>query len=562
MPSIPPTNDPQTGALVCPIGYTLNPSTVMCDPNSAAPFDMQDPTIRKVVTGLADVQVDPSAYGKALSQGFRDSGIIERFIVGVMELPYLLTRTVVELAMSLFDDFLALLGEVFLGAQGQHTSGYYRLAAGMMQDMLNIFVDGEKMFTDMQNGGRVQAMQDLGGAVFTTLASEFVGARQLEAGGLFSVAQGQGVGGLQKATLTPESGINGAKAFLGFMTSFAVREGNTDILAEYIPHGLGRIFKDFAEDFAKNLGIGRMGRLVWKPLVTTTVSTPMQWALNKEYRPTQLSAIQARRALLQNLFTVAEYEEEVARHGYSDERRSALEWESLKGPTRQVLRALHATGKMPDADYLVWNRRINHTDEVTQLLDQADDMALPRAAVHGAAQRLAEDFLRGKITGDVFRASIDAMKHGPLGTVWLSDAEVDALKDLPVIVGAAASRHLSVSQNMRLYLDGIVSLQEFEAALLALGYDQATVTEETQEVLLMQKRQSDKAARAAASAIRGPLWHLSVAQLETGLAQGLVKDADLRAELAARHYTPAAINALVAEMYAKAKITPPTAPTT
>jgi hypothetical protein len=561
MTSIPPIPDPATGAPTCPIGFTYNAATNLCDSNSSAPVDMQDPTIRKVVTGWADRNFDPAQASRLGMEGVKDSGIIERAVVAFLRGFVRLFRPLIEEAMSLIDDALSVLAETFLASQAQHSSGYYTLAAALMEDMLNVPVDGTKLFNDFKSGGRVAAMQDLGGAVFDTLASEFVGARQTDAGGLFVIKPGTGIGGLQPKTLTPESGILGAKAFLGFMTAFAVREGNTDLLADYIPHGFGRIFKDFAEDFAKNLGIGRMGRLVWKPLVTTTVATPLQWALNEEYRPTMLTIQEAVRAFNNGDYTTEQLGEEFARHGYNAKRAFALARQDQKNPTYNELRELFVQGKITDADRRVWLHNDKYADAAIDTLDLAADWDLPRRAVRGVALRTAESYLGGKMTRATFEGIVNSLQHGTLGNVLLSPGEVTALLSLPVIGVLGAGRHLSVMQNMRLYLDGIITLGEFETALTNLGYDAAAVMEETQEVLLMQKRLSDRASRSAASATRGPLWHLSVAQIEAGLAQGLVTDAQIRAELSARHYTAAAINDLVAEMYAKAKIPPPAPPT-
>jgi hypothetical protein len=558
--SIPPIPDPATGLPTCPEGYYYVAAYDACVLPVKSSVDMNDPQTRKAMLDLGATEVDPKLHARLTAEGFKESGIIERFIVGLLEIPLHFIRPLVEIAASVLDDALTVLAQIFLSAQGQSSSGFYRLAAALMEDMVNIPVDGDKMFADFQAKGRVAAMQDLGGAVFDTLAGEFVGTRQTDSNGLFITPTGKGIGGLQQATLTPESGIRGAKGFLGFMTAFAVREGNTDILAELIPHGYGRVFKDFAEDFAKGLGIGRMGRMIWKNLVNVTVATPMLWALNKEYRPTLLSPTQAFRAFHQQIFDPAALAEELARHGLSADRQRYTEWESMKGPDRPILRTLHIAERMDDDNYRIWNRRINHTDEVTGLLDQAEDIDIARRAALDAVRLFAHQYLTGRIPRETLTVLVNGVQRDATGRGLLSQGEVDSLNALPVIASVQGLRHLSVSQNMRLYLDGVITLGEFETALTNLGFDADTVQEEAQEVLLMQRRLSDRAARSAATAARGPLWHLSIAQLEAGLAQGLVSDAEIRAELHARHYTPEAVNAAVAEMYAKAKIPPPPAP--
>jgi len=99
-------------------------------------------------------------------------------------------------------------------------------------------------------------MQATGAAFVDLLASEFAGVTQTDEGGVFKVAKGTGIGGLPNVPLTPEGGMNAARAFLGFAMSFAVREGNTDFFASLIPFGIGEGYKAFAEDLSKSLGLG------------------------------------------------------------------------------------------------------------------------------------------------------------------------------------------------------------------------------------------------------------------------------------------------------------------
>jgi hypothetical protein len=560
MGCIPPIPDPATKALTCPDGFYFDTTTGLCCPVSTAPVNMQDPTIKKLVLGIPETTFDPHQFAKVAAEGWKDSGIIERFIVAVLEIPLKIARPLIELAASIVDDLLTVLGEAFLAAQGEHASGYYRLAAALMEDMLNIQVDEEGMVNAFKSGGRIAAMQELGAKVVETLTGEFLGVSQKASDGTFVQPKGTGVAGLPDVALSEVQGVGGLKRFVGFMTAFAIREGNTDFLASIIPHDLGHIYKEFAEDFAKNLGIGRLGRIAWKPLITTTVATPAQWALNTQYRPTLFDVGQAYRAWAAGVFTSQELLQELARHGWSEHRQQGLEWQHLKGPDRVTLRVLRATGQITPEDYAVWEGRDGRTAEVTALLDKHDDILPVRNAVLRTADGLASEYLRGRITQEQYHGGILTIARTALGFPMLTDGEVSAFQSIEGKGVGAPRVHMRLALLFREYEDGLITLGEFEQHVTQLGYSPDDVTVLVQELLLQAKRATDKAALAAHRAQRGRFAHLSVAQMKTAFADGLMTLDEVKAELATRLYAPDAIATIANEFLIAAKLRPVTPP--
>lgn len=561
MGCIPPIPDFNTGAPTCPLGYTYDPVQNLCCPNSQAPVDFSDPTIRKLVTGLPDVSIDPAQASRLGMQGVAASGIIERAVVAFLRGIITLVGPLLYEAASLIDDFLVVLSNVFFYAQGQRSTGYYLLAAALMEDLLGIAVDGNQLYKDFQSKGRLSSMVTLGGSLWNTLAGEFTGVAQSNTSGAFTTQPGKGIGGLPAVTLSPTQGMDGARAFLGFAASFAMREGNTDLLADYLPYGLGHWFKDFAEDFSKSLGIGRMARLVYKPLVKVTVADRVQEALNMQYRPTLPTPRQAYAMWNQGTITVDQLRTILSMHGFADDMSAALQYESLERPTRAELRAGHAAGAIDDTTYNTWMARIGYTPELIALLDAYEDTLPMRDSVLAAARSFASQYLHGRITKVQYTGAIDSIKNKLDGSPILTTGEVDNLKRLASIAGAAPRRHMGVVQLYREYLDSLITLQEFEAAATALGYSQDDVTLLTQELLISEKRAASKAAAAAAKALRGPLYKLTIAQMEAGYVAGILDIATIEEELAARKYTPVAIADLVAQFNTKAGKPPATGST-
>lgn len=563
MGCIPPLPDPLgTGIPQCPDGYYFDPSIGMCCPNTSPPVNMQDPTVRALVTGMADREFDPAQAYKVGMQGVKQSGIIETWIVALLRGAIKLLAPLIEEAASLLDDVLAILAEVFQAAQGQQSTGYYRLAGAMITDLTGVEADGEKLARDFQAGGRQAAMRDLGGAIFDTLAAEFANETQATVGGVFQTPKATGIAGLPDVTLSPEQGVQGGRAFLGYAAGFAIREGNTDMLAAYLPHGIGEMFKDFAEDFAKNLGIGRMARQVWKPLVTTMVATPMQQALNRQYRPTLYDVGQAVRAFITGDLDNPGLAAELALHGLSDKRQQGIYWQHAKGLDLQSIRTLRATGYFIDSDAEAWTARLGHDANVTALLFQAEDARPAREECLVAARHFAQQYLLGRITRTQFEGALNSVRHKIDGSPLLTDGEVTNFLQLPEISSAGARRHLSVNQLQRQYEDGLLTLGEFETAVTNMGYSADEVTLIVQELLIAAKRAADRNAKAAAAATRGLFAKLSVAQMKTAFTEGIMTLEQVRAELLARAYAPDAIDAIANEFLVAAKLraaTPPTA---
>ncbi len=124
-----------------------------------------------------------------------------------------------------------------------------------------------------------------------------------------------------------------------------------------------RGYKSFAEDSSKSLGLGRLTRLALKPLFQNLVAIPMTWAFNKQYTPTLLGANEAVHAFNNGLFTGDQLNEELARHGYSTDRRNALQAFHTKYPSEADLFLLDLAGQLSSDDHRITLRRIGYDDD-------------------------------------------------------------------------------------------------------------------------------------------------------------------------------------------------------
>lgn len=482
------------GQPTCPDGYALSPDQTQCIPIS--------PPIRVDVTGVASQEIDPANSARLSARGIRDSGLIERFVTALATTAITLGKDIITGISSFFDWSIAFVANLALSAQGQGTSGFYALSAALMTDLLGIEVDGDALYSKFVNGGRVEAMNYLGGTIFQALAAEFAGVHQRGKGNAFTFPIGSGMGGLPAVMPKPGDGIKAAETFLGFATSFAVREGNTDAFAEICENPIWnpvRALKDFGEDFSKSLGIGRLLRVAIRPLMQIMVAEPLTHDLNTQYRPTFLKPAEAVRAWASGFITLAEFQTEMAAAGYSDSRINALSWQHEKMPSVQELETLRAGRAIDPQDEKVWFHRLGYTDEVIALLQKARDLEPARKLSLRYLEHYLEQYLQGHLTQASVNSFLDAMAAS--NRVLVTPGELEAVRALVALTATATlrPRHLSLAQLQLGYIDGTITLQELEQHLTDIGYSADDVTTLGIETLIKAR---DKAATAAAKAAK------------------------------------------------------------
>ena len=454
------------------------------------------------VVGVADQELDPSNWAQLGAAGIRASGIIEHIIATLITGLANLVGPLIAIAASLFDSFLADLGKFFIYAQGQRGAGYYQLVGELMTDLTGIETDGAELYKDFSTGGRLAAMQALGAGLINALASEFAGETQVDSGQAWKVSPGSGIGGLPDVALSPEGGIDAMRAFMGFATSFAVREGNTDLLADYLPYGLGHWFKDFAEDFSKNVGLGRLGRVVFRPLLQIMAATPATWALNKQYRPKLLSSTEAVHGWITGRITAAEMQEQLARDGYSDANMGIVQDLLQSKPTIQQLELLRVTGDLTDTDEATWLQRLGYTQEVIDIIRKARDYAPARQASLHAGQHFVIEYLTGIITGDQLHEALAGFGALGQGKLLLTPDEIAHLESVAGALAAYPRRTLTPAQLLQAYIDSTITLQEYEDGLSARGYSQADVTILGIDALIKAKQVEQAAEKKAVAAAK------------------------------------------------------------
>lgn len=309
------------------------------------------------------------------------------------------------------------------------------------------------------------------------------------------------------------------------------------------------------------LGLGRLSRSVLAPLVNTTVVVPATWAIHKTYRPTLLGTAEAVHQYMRGRWTVDRMNEELSRHGLSQDRIDAIvSVNKLHLTTAEIAEGLH---------YLAWPR-----DQAVLLLRDAgyDDDTAARILAIDQLRRQQAEFVK------VADAAIDAYGRGQIDDNILNTAIRNVTLD-PVIASAMRDRAatlrtfrqhpLSEAQLEHAVKRSIIPMSEYRAGLRRLGYDEESIgvlefivrdeikdadTARQQKALRAaevaaekKKREQEAAQRKAELEAKRMHQEPSLAQVERAVVRGLVGPDSYQAYLSTHHYDGPTISFLVAQ---------------
>lgn len=426
------------------------------------------------------------------------------------------------------------------------------LTGAALQELLGVQVDATNWSTDVGPAANLARAKASGGVVFDLLASEFA------PGGVISEAQG----------------LDAARTFTGFVVDFAVSSSFISMLGEALSFGHLREFRELGVQLARNLGLGRLSREALKPLVTTTVATPLQWQLNAKYRPTKPAEAVLVRAYHAGIIDQPTFETEMARLGYSDTyvkvvesdlgfhvtdvaAERAVRWHIIS--PQDAITLLRASGLTQDeagsrmTDIALsrkdtrWDNYISEIETAYKAgfitLQRFQDL-LQTAPLTADEITLAVSQAQAKRQAGYKRASV-AERRQFVGRGWwtaddlkqsISDegyVEPDAtrLADLP-------AAQISVADYKTMYYAGTVTLTDWKTRLDIEGYSEDEKSFATLQLL------HDFDTKVTAKKAKG----LSVAEIKTAFKQSLLSAADVEAKLKAAGYSDASVALLKQEI--------------
>jgi hypothetical protein len=454
---------------------------------------------------VATTDTDPRQRARLEAEGQKDAGWAGNFWATLWASIFHAAGNIVSVAAESVDWFFALIAIFFRKAQAEDNPAFPILTAALIEDLTGVKVDADKIAAAKLGSGRLAEMNEVGKSLFNLLAAEFLAtataATNLEGG----APEGTGIGGLPATALSPEQGIDAAHRFLGFVMSYAIRQGNIDVLSEAVPLKLLQGFRGYGENLARNLSLGRLVRMALRPFVDVTLATPLEWALLKQYRPTGLGPSEMIRAYFRDAATFDQVRESLARKGFSEENIGRMvtdarpllsNSELIKGFFRGII------------DEQLVRAEFQHRGYVTGQIDALIEEARPRLSTNELMALLKHEYIDEDFVLQEIRRQGFTEQDGGLKLTALR-----LLEHTPKAGTVGSSRELTVPQLRKALIEAIIDVKEFNDYLEFLGYqgdeleilrlDALLELSNAAEIAAAKKARADaKAARDAAAAAK------------------------------------------------------------
>lgn len=455
---------------------------------------------------IPDIPIpDFVAQAKQTVSGLKAGGFWERFVAvwwaGFMSG---VTKAVAFLVGGM-DDILAMVTTVVTSMQGTNQPGFFSMVAAVMGDLLGMEFDADIMRQTFQTRGPIAAMTQVGGTFYGTLEKEF---------------QAGVSGGSLKPT--PDA----AKAFLGFLISFSVRQGNLAFISELIPaefNIMGGI-REYGETLARSLGLGRLARRALQPLINTLVANPLTWSLNNQYRPKLLSAGELIRGFFRNAIPQDKMLEQLRWQGYPEWAIQAAIADHRKGFGTAELLDLVRMGELGELAAVGHLKTSGMTDEDAQTTWDAAKFSAATSLNHRAASELLSQVHAGLRDMSSAMVALEAIKMLP--------EELEAWKHIFGTLVEVPRKQLTEAELERAYLEGIIDLSTIQDAWRQRGFSDGA--NQILTFLLLAKQNAGNKAPAG----HVPHKALTEAQLEKAYASGIIDLVQLQAGWHKLGYSP------------------------
>jgi hypothetical protein len=319
------------------------------------------------------------------------------------------------------------------------------------------------------------------------------------------------------------------------------------MMAELIPEQFSPFegLREYGELLARNLGLGRLTRRALQPLIQTLISEPLQWQLNRQYRPKLLAEAQYVKAMHRGQLRRDQIDEWLSWLGYSDDAIEIVIAETQRPWQARELIELMRLKQMDDQTAISLLQLQGIDQGTAQQWWTSDKAAETHSLVREFGNLVLRQFRDGFITWETAREQITALPLLPDEIQWYYNLIGDK--------GAFFWRHLSEGEIERAFLGGIIDMTAAQTYWTRLGYAPDSV--QTLTFLLLEKQAAGQRARGG----HVPHKHLSEAQLEKAYEGGILDLAQIQAGWQNLGYSPADQQVLTALVTAK---TPPPGTTT
>lgn len=409
----------------------------------ATPPDAPPAPGTPLASGIAEAQLAvQQVYHALIAAGaFSPMAWLGAYIVGILVLAIAVIGELVAWAGALL---LPPIAGAALTALDQTRKALDPSIAGLAVDVLNELLGTSFAATHLASG--------------TDVASHL--ARAHEVGAIFHKQL--------RGEFSPTSGNDavpsavGAETFSGFLINFGTATGIIATLGGLVPFIHLDEVREIAEQVARNLGLGRLNRQVMKPLVNTYLVQPYQWYLNKLLHPTQFKITDVINPFTATLMSHAQIVAAADLEGFSLDKVEALITLHQKRLSLEDVEILKR--------WSYWSADVTHKYLVglgwpEELADTAG--TVPELRRIDARINKLVTFLEDSVDrGDVLAAdAIALMKTLPITADELGviQATMNARQHVP-------RKSLDVAQLQAAFVDGLLTIEDVQTRLQAIGY--------------------------------------------------------------------------------------------
>lgn len=501
-------------------------------------------------SGFAEVPADPptpppnfTQMGQGLGIGLQTTGALGSMLNSLFQILVQwvtwMIGWLVRIALQVLTFFIGVLTNV----ETDSSAAYGALVAATLYNLLGVKVDPSSVSTRAGGAGRAAAAQSMGNALIQALFS-----------GVLS--QTSGAIAPSDAPVQQFAGTAMEIELNGWLESWIADASSYHILEKY---------GDLKDGIVRAMGISRMSRQAFAPLVKTFLHDPYQAKLDNTYRPKPISEGTALSAFLRGKIDSDQLDAILGPQGYSADYQTYLVQQHQK--------------YLPDADieYLL-SRGIWTHDQANAYLQAQEwnpsyadykiqiwqDKALQKYRTE-ALSIATEAYVRGDMDQGSLQALVNSSGLTDVENSWIM-ANANLKRSLHIT-------HLSRGDIEAGILDGIMNLTDLEA--WAVRNNMPATEEALLELMVVFKLASKSAsavAKANAAKAKAQIAQqktaaaasktaqtqalaadkgVTVAQAETLVVDGLWTFDQLTAFLTAKQYGTDAIAAIVALLHAK-----------
>lgn len=433
---------------------------------------------------------DAQQIAKLATKGYEDAGWFGKLWRTLFRGAGSYLLDAIDVMAFVVDKVFALVGKFFTRAQGENNPAFWELVAVVTEDITGVHVDAEKLKAARQGSGRLGAMEEAGRQWFDLLAQEFILPASSAGRGAQTFQPGSGISGLPGGKISPEQGVEAARRFIGYAMTFAIREANIGVLSELASVGFLKNFRDYGENVAANLAIGRQMRIALRPLFQICVADPLAQALNKEYSPHLFTEAQIVQLFHAGTYDKALLIDELERQGYDAKHAQAIT-EILKTHVSATdVELLERFGVLSHADAVKKLTLSGVSQDDAELQLKVIDLRRLDVLVRSQADLAQKLFLDGVYDSDQFNSALTALP--------ITEQEKHLRRVLAGTQLENPTKFLTLAEMQSALEQGLIDVTELDEYLVKEHYsaDDQTIL----KLLSLLKTEKAVEARAAAEA--------------------------------------------------------------